>query len=104
MFASAKGKQQSRFDRYSRQKQCIDHIPYYLSGLSRAHFSDNLSRNRCIKQSLQRNLIFWFSFLVETNFPSYRLDMKSSQIKVHVNFMIRTKNTDVVGIRPSNSS
>ena len=32
----------SRFDRYSRQKQCIDHIPYYLSGLSRAHFSDNL--------------------------------------------------------------
>ena len=28
----------SRFDSYSRQKQCIDHIPYYLSGLSRAHF------------------------------------------------------------------
>ena len=28
----------SRFDRYSRQKQCIDHIPYYLSGLSLAHF------------------------------------------------------------------
>ena len=27
----------SRFDRYSRQKQCIDHFPYYLSGLSRAH-------------------------------------------------------------------
>ena len=26
----------------------IDHIPYYLSGLSRAHFSDNLSRNSCI--------------------------------------------------------
>ena len=42
----------SRFDRYSRQKQCIDHIPYYLSGLSRAHFSDNLSRHSCIlKQS-----------------------------------------------------
>ena len=33
----------SRFDSYSRQEQCIDHIPYYLSGLSRAHFSDNLS-------------------------------------------------------------
>ena len=31
----------SRFDRYSRQEQSIDHIPYYLSGLSRAHFSDN---------------------------------------------------------------
>ena len=33
----------SRFDRYSRRKQCIDHIPYYLLGLSRAHFSDNRS-------------------------------------------------------------
>ena len=32
----------SRLDRYSRQKQSIDHIPYYLSGLSSAHFSDNL--------------------------------------------------------------
>ena len=29
----------SRFDSYSRQEQCIDHIPYYLSRLSRAHFS-----------------------------------------------------------------
>ena len=28
----------NRFDSYSRQEQCIDHIPYYLSGLSRAHF------------------------------------------------------------------
>ena len=31
-----------------RQEHCIDHIPYYLSGLSRANFSDNLSRNSCI--------------------------------------------------------
>ena len=38
MSASAKEKQQ----------QCIEHIPYYLSGLSPAHFSDNLSRNNCI--------------------------------------------------------
>ena len=38
----------SRFDSYGRQEQCIDHIPYCLSGLSRAHFSDNLSRNSCI--------------------------------------------------------
>ena len=29
----------SRFDSFSRYEQCIDHIPYYLSGLSRAHFS-----------------------------------------------------------------
>ena len=28
----------SRFDSYSRQEQCIDHVPCYLSGLSRAHF------------------------------------------------------------------
>ena len=28
----------SRFDSYSRQEQCIDHIPYHFSGLSRAHF------------------------------------------------------------------
>ena len=28
----------SRFDSCSRQEQCIDHIPYYLSGLSRAQF------------------------------------------------------------------
>ena len=31
-------KEFDRFDSYSRQEQCIDHIPYYLSGLSRAHF------------------------------------------------------------------
>ena len=28
----------SRFDSFSRYEQCIDHIPYYISGLSRAHF------------------------------------------------------------------
>ena len=28
----------SRFDSFSRYEQCIYHIPYYLSGLSRAHF------------------------------------------------------------------
>ena len=38
----------SRFDNYSRQEECIDHIPYYLSGLSRARFPDNLSPNSCI--------------------------------------------------------
>ena len=34
------------------QEQCIDHIPYYLSGLSREHFSDNLSRSSCIRPGL----------------------------------------------------
>ena len=28
----------SRFDSYSRQEQCMDHIPYYLSRLLYAHF------------------------------------------------------------------
>ena len=28
----------SRFDSFSRYEQCIDHITYYLSRLSRAHF------------------------------------------------------------------
>ena len=28
----------SRFDSLQCQEQCIDHISYYLSGLSRAHF------------------------------------------------------------------
>ena len=27
------------------QEQCVDNIPYYLLGLSRALFSDNFSRN-----------------------------------------------------------
>ena len=38
----------NKFDGYNRQEQCIDHIPCYLSGLSRAHFSDNLSVAVCI--------------------------------------------------------
>ena len=49
MFASAKGKQQKWVRQLQTREQCIDHIPYYLSGLSRAHFSDNPSRNSCIK-------------------------------------------------------
>ena len=40
----------STFDSFSRQEPCTDHIPYYLSGLSRA-FSDNLSRNSCIART-----------------------------------------------------
>ena len=39
MFASAKRKAlTNKFDSYNRQEQCIDHIPCYLSELSRAHF------------------------------------------------------------------
>ena len=36
MFAWAKGKQQKYVRQLQCQEQYIDHIPYYLSGLSRA--------------------------------------------------------------------
>ena len=39
----------SSLDNYSRQEQCIDHVPYYFSGLCGHSFSDNLSRNSCKK-------------------------------------------------------
>ena len=38
MFVSAKGKKQSQARQLQCQEQCIKHIPYYLSGLSSAHF------------------------------------------------------------------
>ena len=37
MLASAKGKQQKLVRQLQCQEQSIDHIPYYLSVLSRAH-------------------------------------------------------------------
>ena len=49
MFASAKGKQQKQVRQLKCQEQCIDHIPYYLSRFSRHIFSQNLSRNSCIR-------------------------------------------------------
>ena len=51
MFASTRGKEQKRVRHLQCQEQCIDHIPYYLSGMARALFSDNLSRNSCIPLS-----------------------------------------------------
>ena len=38
MFASAKGKKQQLVRQLQCQEQCIEHIPYYLSGLSRHIF------------------------------------------------------------------
>ena len=48
----------SRFDSYSRQEQCIDHIPYYLSEFSLHIFSHNLSRNSCIQKLAIQNTAF----------------------------------------------
>ena len=38
MSASAKRKQQKQVRQQQCQEQCIEHIPYYLSELLRAHF------------------------------------------------------------------
>ena len=38
MFASAEGKKQNQVRQLQCQEHCIDHIPYYLSELSRAQF------------------------------------------------------------------
>ena len=46
----------SRTDSYSRQEQCIDHIPYYLPGLSLHVFSHNHSRNSCSHLQCQSEL------------------------------------------------
>ena len=46
MFVSAKGKHRKKIPLLQRQEQRIDHIPYYLLGLSRAHFF----RNPVLKQ------------------------------------------------------
>ena len=38
MFARAKKSNKSRFDSYSVKNKCIDHISYYLLGVSSAQF------------------------------------------------------------------
>ena len=64
MFASAKGKQQKQVRQLQCQEQVIDHIPYYLSPLSRAQFL----RQPFSKQLyttvhvLTFSLFFFFSF------------------------------------------
>ena len=71
----------SRFDSYSRQEQCIDHISYYLSGLSRAHFSDNLSRNSCIHNG-QNNKQLFFSL----EFVNIFLQIEAKAVKMRLHF------------------
>ena len=61
----------SRFNSYSRQELCIDHIPYYLSGLSRALFSDNLSRNSCIQAAAPSPLVCYRFYDVRMFFQAF---------------------------------
>ena len=50
----------SKFDRFSRYEQCIDHIPYYLSGLSGVHFfRQPFSKQLYIKQTAGPGLQGW---------------------------------------------
>ena len=51
VFATAKGSNKRRFDSLHCQEQGVDHIQYYLSGLSRAHFfrhALNSCKQRCL--------------------------------------------------------
>ena len=51
VFATAKGSKKSRFDGLHYQEQGVDHILYYLSGFSRAHFfrhTFNSCNRRCL--------------------------------------------------------
>ena len=50
----------SRFDRFSRYEQCIDHIPYYLLGLSGVHFFwQPFTKQLYIKQTAGPGLQGW---------------------------------------------
>ena len=89
MFASAKGKQQKQVRQLQCQEQSIDHIPYYLSGLSHAHFSDNLSRNSCIRFSSTFSQQSFNSKRVQYS----RYNLRSSDGIVLVDSSIRTKKT-----------
>ena len=63
MFPSAKAKQQKKVGQLQCQKQCMGHIPYYLSGILRVLFSDNLSRNSCIQKRKRRArtyVLYWY--------------------------------------------
>ena len=40
-FQVLKESNKSRFDSFECQEKCVDHIPYYLSGLSHAQFLQN---------------------------------------------------------------
>ena len=59
-FLVLKESNKSRFDSYRRQEQCIDHIPYCLSGLSRA-LKGEVPTERDTFFRLQECKMIWFS-------------------------------------------
>ena len=60
----------SRFDSYSRQEPCTDHIPYYLSGLSRAHFFPTTFLEIAV---YKEKVLFWGAFqnYYTPDYPSF---------------------------------
>ena len=74
MSASAEGKQKKSVRQLQCEKQYIDHIPYYLSGLSSAHFSDNLSRNSCIHTSILKAYQNYFNTCMQSIIQPTRAD------------------------------
>ena len=67
MFVGAKGKQQKYFRQLQCQEQCIERIPYYPSGLSRAQFL----RQPCSKQLYTKLWICSFIYLFIFVFINY---------------------------------
>ena len=57
MFGALKEKQGKYFRQLQCQEQCTDHIPYYSSGLLRAHLVSDLSRNSWKMQCNVRHLL-----------------------------------------------
>ena len=84
IFANAKRKQQQKIVQLQCQEQRIDHIPYYLSELSCAHFSDNLSRKSCKKtaQSYCFSIFCFFQTLETIDKMRERLNASRPQCPV----------------------
>ena len=56
-----KGSNNSRFNNYSQYEQFIDHIPYYLSELSRAHFFRQPFSKKLYTFHCQRKIVYCLS-------------------------------------------
>ena len=64
----------SRFDSFSRYEQFIDHIPYYISGLSRAHFF----RQPFSKQLYILSIVCYVPFKKQVRYGAHTLSRAKS--------------------------
>ena len=72
MFPSAKAKQQKQVQQLQCQKQCIDHIPYYISGLSCALFFRCFSKQLYIINDLSKKEIPYVMYSYQPNYKTQR--------------------------------